>query len=377
MGERTGKMESVVVEQLFNGIYRSKKVFVTGHTGFKGSWLCYWLQQLGAEVMGYSSDIPTSPNHFQLLQLSQQSVMADIRNAGQLSETIRQFQPDIIFHLAAQPLVRYSYRYPVETFDTNVMGTVHVFEACRQCSTVRAIVNITSDKAYENIEKDVAYTETDRMGGYDPYSASKGCAELVVNSYRRSFFHLDQYGSTHQLLLASARAGNVIGGGDWAEDRLVPDIVKSSVAGTPVRIRNPKATRPWQHVLEPLSGYLLLGRLLLEEKKEHADGWNFGPLNNETLRVEEVLQKMKAVWPELEYELEQGHEQPHEAMLLKLDITKAHERLGWQPVWGMDTAIEKTARWYKRYYDAGELMTSLDLETYIQDAKAKNSTWTQ
>jgi CDP-glucose 4,6-dehydratase len=370
-------MESVVVEQLFNGIYRSKKVFVTGHTGFKGSWLCYWLQQLGAEVMGYSSDIPTSPNHFQLLQLSQQSVMADIRNAGQLSETIRQFQPDIIFHLAAQPLVRYSYRYPVETFDTNVMGTVHVFEACRQCSTVRAIVNITSDKAYENIEKDVAYTETDRMGGYDPYSASKGCAELVVNSYRRSFFHLDQYGSTHQLLLASARAGNVIGGGDWAEDRLVPDIVKSSVAGTPVRIRNPKATRPWQHVLEPLSGYLLLGRLLLEEKKEHADGWNFGPLNNETLRVEEVLQKMKAVWPELEYELEQGHEQPHEAMLLKLDITKAHERLGWQPVWGMDTAIEKTARWYKRYYDAGELMTSLDLETYIQDAKAKNSTWTQ
>lgn len=222
---------------------------------------------------------------------------------------------------------------------------------------------------------DVAYKETDRMGGYDPYSASKGCAELVVNSYRNSFFNLDLYGETHRLLLASARAGNVIGGGDWAEDRLIPDIIKASVSNKPVLIRNPRATRPWQHVLEPLSGYLLLGKHLLDGNKSVADGWNFGPLKNETLQVQEVLDHMKAVWHYLQYQVQYCTRQPHEAHLLRLDCTKANEQLNWYPVWDMNTAITKTACWYKKYYNEQEVNTRQDLEDYITDAKAKNSTW--
>lgn len=364
------------MERLFGNIYKNKRVFLTGHTGFKGSWLAFWLKQLGAEVMGYSNKIPTSPNHFELLQLPIASKIGDIRDADTLTETINHFQPDIVFHLAAQPLVRYSYHHPVETFETNVIGTVNVFEACRQSKTVKAIMNITSDKAYENLEIDIAYKETDRMGGYDPYSASKGCAELVVNSYRNSFFNLHQFGDTHHILLGSARAGNVIGGGDWAEDRLIPDIVKNSAAGKPVLIRNPKATRPWQHVLEPLSGYLLLGQRLLEKRKEFADGWNFGPNNNETLQVEEVLAQMKQEWNNLEYKTELLAGQLHEAKLLKLDCTKANEQLAWIPVWDMPTAIQKTASWYKRFYDANEIVTELDLQTYIADAKSKKIKWT-
>lgn len=370
-------MEVMVMENLFQSAYKGKRVFLTGHTGFKGSWLALWLQQLGAEVMGYSHSLPSDPNHFSLLNLSMKSVIADIRDRHRLARELKEFRPEIVFHLAAQPLVRYSYQNPVETFETNVNGTVNVFEACRQCESVRALVNITSDKAYENLNIDVAYKESDRMGGYDPYSASKGCAELVVNSYRNSFFNLEKYGSSHNLLLASARAGNVIGGGDWATDRLIPDVVTNSAANRPVTIRNPQATRPWQHVLEPLSGYLLLGQLLLQGKKEIADGWNFGPLSNETLPVESVLLSMKSVWGNLTYQIEQNHEQPHEAHLLRLDVTKANKEINWYPVWNTETAIHKTAVWYKEFYSRKALLTQEDLHNYISDAKTKGLTWTK
>ena len=360
---------------LFNNAYRDKKVLLTGHTGFKGSWLAYWLHELGADVTGLSLDIPTSPNHFDLLQPSISSLTGDIRDFEIVEEVFKKSQPDIVFHLAAQSLVRNSYQYPLKTFDTNIMGTAHMFEAARICKSVKAILNITSDKCYENLETDVAYKETDRMGGYDPYSASKGCAELIVNSYRNSFFNDNDYKSTHHILLASARAGNVIGGGDWADDRLIPDIVKASEKDEPVKIRSPKSTRPWQHVLEPLSGYLLLGSKLLQEEKEIADGWNFGPKNNEALTVEEVLNKMKVVWGNLKYEINSDPHQLHEASLLRLDCSKANKQLNWFPVWDMNTAIEKTANWYKAFYDNGYLRTKEDLHSYIEDARSQQIEW--
>lgn len=367
-------MESMV--DLFGGAFEGKRVFLTGHTGFKGSWLAYWLNKLGADIMGYSIDIPSIPSHFEILHPDVRTVMGDIRNASQLQQAVADFRPEIIFHLAAQPLVRYSYQHPLETFDTNVMGTANVFEAARNCSDVRAIVNITSDKCYENLETDIAYKETDRMGGYDPYSASKGAAELIVNSYRNSFFNLHDYGNRHQVLLASARAGNVIGGGDWADDRLIPDIVKASQANQPVTIRNPKATRPWQHVLEPLSGYLLLGQLLLERDTSAADGWNFGPQNNETLPVEGVLALMKEVWPDLDYKIEHVEGARHEASLLRLDCSKANNTLNWYPIWDMDTAIQKTAAWYQLYYGQNKIATGDQLDDYVNTAREEKQVWT-
>jgi len=361
---------------LFKNIYKGKKVLITGHTGFKGSWLSFWLKELGAEVMGYSIGMPSQPNHFELLKLQIRSISGDINDKNHIAKVVHDFQPEIVFHLAAQSLVRYSYLHPAETFETNVMGTVNVFDAARFCKSVKAIVNVTSDKCYENLETDIAYKETDRFGGYDPYSASKGCAELVVNSYRNSFFNVNKYQSTHHILLASARAGNVIGGGDWSIDRLIPDIVKASSISQPVTIRNPKATRPWQHVLEPLSGYLLLGQLLLEGKSEIADGWNFGPENNEALTVEEVLTKMKQVWTNLQYEIEQNHNHPHEASLLRLDCSKANTLINWHPVWNTETTVARTADWYKAFYSDGHLSTKEDLGSYVQDARAQQFSWT-
>lgn len=360
------------MHKLFNNIFDNKRVLVTGHTGFKGSWLTFWLQKLGATVLGYSNNLPTNPNHYELLRLDFESVMGDIRDLKKLQTSVTTFQPDIIFHMAAQPLVWYSYRNPVETFEVNVIGTVNIFEAARNCKGVKALVNITSDKCYENHEKDIAYTEDDRMGGYDPYSASKGCAELVVNSYRNSYFKKSQ----ESLLLASARAGNVIGGGDWAEDRLIPDIIRASENNTPVAIRNPYATRPWQHVLEPLSGYLLLGQYLLEGNSAVADGWNFGPLNNETLTVQEVLTEMKNVWNGLQYNITPNAANPHEASLLRLDCSKANNNLKWFPVWDMQKAILKTAEWYKQFYSHNDVMTGQQLDEYINDAIQKKLGWT-
>ena len=278
---------------LFNGIYNNKTVLVTGHTGFKGSWLCFWLIQMGAKVIGYSLEPPTSPNHFELLNLDMVSVIGDIRDSDKLNAVFAQYQPEIVFHLAAQPLVRLSYKEPVETFETNVIGTLKVFEACRSTKSVRAIVNITSDKCYQNKEWVWGYRENDPMGGYDPYSASKGCAELVTSSYRNSFFNVNEYGKSHNVLLASCRAGNVIGGGDWAKDRLMTDIMVAVSEGKKVVIRNPRATMPWQHVLEPLSGYLMLGQKLFEGKKEFAQAWNFGPGEQGAITVKEVVENIK------------------------------------------------------------------------------------
>jgi CDP-glucose 4,6-dehydratase len=258
-------MESVVVQNLFNGTYKDKTVLITGHTGFKGSWLSFWLTQLGAKVVGYALEAPTVPNHIELLTLDIISINGDIRDLEKLNKTFEEYKPDIVFHLAAQPIVKISYEDPIETYETNVIGALKVFEACRK-TNVKAIINITSDKAYENKEWIWGYRENDPLGGYDPYSSSKGCADLLANSYRSSYFNPKEYQKSHNTLLASCRAGNVIGGGDWAQDRLMTDIMLSVSQGKKVSIRNPYATRPWQHVLEPLSGYLLVGQKLLEAR---------------------------------------------------------------------------------------------------------------
>lgn len=379
--------------RLFGDIYRGKCVLVTGHTGFKGSWLTLWLKELGAEVVGYSLEPPTEPNHFNLLASSRVltfsssehpglvSIVGDIRDAKNLGEVFRTYKPEIVFHMAAQPLVRFSYKNPVETFETNVMGTINVFEACRQTGSVRAIVNITSDKCYENREWIWGYRESDPMGGHDPYSSSKSCAELVTNSYRRSFFSPPAHrspDSRHPVLLASARAGNVIGGGDWAEDRLIPDIMRAVSRAGKVIIRNPKSTRPWQHVLEPLSGYLMTGQKLLEGKEEFAEAWNFGPGDESNIDVEHVVKKVKGSWDKIDYQFSPPAPPIlHEAALLKLDCSKAHSRLNWKPVWDFDKTILVTARWYREFYERGRIISLADLNEYTQDAVEKNLMWTK
>lgn len=377
MGRRPSPLESVAVTDLFGGIYRGKRVFLTGHTGFKGSWMAYWLTQMGAEVTGYSLAPETQPNHFELLNLSMRPIIGDVRDRKALEEAIAEAKPEIVFHMAAQPLVRRSYREPAETFESNVMGTIHLYEACRECDSVRAIVNVTSDKCYENREWVWGYRENDPMGGYDPYSASKGCAELVTASWRNSFFHPDRYGQEHQILLASARAGNVIGGGDWSEDRLIPDIVRAIEAKETVTIRSPQATRPWQHVLEPISGYLLLGQKLLECDKSCAEGWNFGPADEGSITVGEVVRRIKSHWDAFQYDLKPDPNQPHEAGLLKLDCSKAHTRLDWQPVWESERCFEKTIGWYNQHHTKQMIQTENDLNNYIQDARKKALCWTK
>jgi CDP-glucose 4,6-dehydratase len=274
---------------MFENSYQNKKVLVTGHTGFKGSWLIKWLEMLGAEVQGISLEPNTEPNHFTLIHSDIKSHILDIRDAEKLSKTIRSINPDIVFHLAAQPLVRESYEYPLETLQTNVMGTANVLNACRGLDNLKAILVVTTDKCYENKEWIWGYRESDPMGGYDPYSMSKGCAELVVSSFRRSYFNLDDYSKKHSTLLATARGGNVIGGGDWSKDRLIPDIIKSVVKQQSVMIRSPHSTRPWQHVLECLSGYLMLGQKLLQGEKAFAEAWNFGPPGDAEASVLDVL----------------------------------------------------------------------------------------
>lgn len=369
-------MESLVMQHLFGGIYKNKTVLVTGHTGFKGSWLVYWLQKMGAKVVGYSLDAPTQPNHFELLGLDMVSVTGDIRDFEKLDETFALYKPEIVFHLAAQALVRYSYENPIETYETNVIGTLKVFEACRK-HQVKAIVNITSDKAYENKEWVWGYRENDPMGGYDPYSSSKGCADLLATSYRNSYFNLHEYQKTHHTLVATCRAGNVIGGGDWAQDRLMTDIMVSVSQNKKVSIRNPKATRPWQHVLEPLSGYLHVGQKLLEEKVEFAEAWNFGPSDEGSICVEEVVLHVKKHWDKIDYEISQMPNQLHEANLLKLDCSKAHIKLHWKDVWESEQTFEKTVWWYKAFYENGDVWTQHDLEVYIADAKTKKIEWAQ
>ncbi len=364
----------VKYESLFGGIYNGKKVFLTGHTGFKGSWLSLWLELMGADVYGYALPAPSEPNHLDILKLKMKSIEGDVRDLAHLEKEMAAIQPDIVFHLAAQALVRPSYVDPVGTFSTNVMGTLHVYEAARKAPSVKAIVNVTSDKCYENKEWIWGYRENDPMGGFDPYSASKGCSELLTSSYRNSFFNINEYKKSHDVLLGSGRAGNVIGGGDWAVDRLIPDIVKAAAKNESVSIRYPKATRPWQHVLEPLSGYLTLGWRLLEGKKEYADGWNFGPDTGSNLPVEEVVRISKTHWSAVEASYGQ-HPSEHEANLLMLDCSKANKVMKWKPVWDINDTMAKTIGWYKNYYGSGKIDTADNINDYINTAAKKKIVW--
>jgi len=368
--------EQIEMESLFSGIYQDRNVLITGHTGFKGSWLAFWLGNMGAKVCGYSLATDTDPNHYSLLTLGTHSIIADIRNFQELTKCFQVFQPEIVFHLAAQALVRRSYRNPFETFETNVMGTVNVLEACRIADSVRAVVIVTSDKCYQNNEWEWGYRESDPMGGHDPYSASKGCAELVTAAYRDSFFSKNTE-AKNQPLIATVRAGNVIGGGDWAEDRLIPDIARAASRKETVKIRNPKATRPWQHVLEPLSGYLMLGQRLLEGSRAFANAWNFGPSDNDTLSVRKVLERIQIHWKGLDFIFEPNEVQLHEAGLLKLDSSRARQRLGWRPVWDCAQALEQTAKWYQAFYDQGLVSTGDDLAAYIEAARARELLWSK
>ena len=333
---------------MFNNIYAGKKVFITGHTGFKGCWLSLWLTELGAKVCGYSLEPNTEPSIFKELKLDNvitKSVIGDILDEKLLEKTINEFQPEIVFHLAAQPLVRLSYSEPVLTYKTNVIGSLNVLEAARKCNSVKAFVNVTTDKCYENKEINRGYKENEPMGGYDMYSSSKGCVEILSSSFRRSFLQADE-----AMQLATARAGNVIGGGDWALDRLIPDCIRGINTGKDIEIRNPIAVRPWQHVLEPLSGYLLLGQKLLEEGKKYADGFNFGPNEESVLTVAEVSRMVCEYYGKGKVFV--GESSPlHEAGLLMLSIEKAKEVLGWTPTLTATEAIENTVNWYKNFYD--------------------------
>ncbi len=355
----------------FQGIYRERRVLVTGHTGFKGSWLTLWLQELGAIVTGISLPSNTSPSHWKLLDLSIDDNCFDIRDPVKLRDAIARQQPEIVFHLAAQSLVRQSYRAPLETWSTNVTGTANVLEACRQNDSVRAIVVVTSDKCYQNEEWEWGYRENDRLGGHDPYSASKAAAELVVASYRKSFFE-----SSGSPLIATARAGNVIGGGDWSEDRLVPDLVRSIRAQDVLTIRSPNATRPWQHVLESLSGYLQLGKELLEGKRENAKAWNFGPASEGNRSVSEVLARLSIEWPTLRYQLSPDTHL-HEAQLLYLDSTMARKQLKWLPVWNFDRALSATALWYRSWIEDGRVVSREQLADYVAAAREQNVGWSR
>lgn len=331
--------------------WQNKRVLVTGHTGFKGSWLTLWLQSMGANVCGIALAPPTAPALFDLLDLAahMEHNVVDIRHYEQVFQVMAAFQPEIIFHMAAQPLVRLSYQQPVETYATNVMGTVHVLEAARHVGSVKAIVNITTDKCYENREWAWGYREDEPMGGHDPYSNSKGCAELVSSAYRKSF--MQQAG----IAMATVRAGNVIGGGDWALDRLVPDILKALQDQQPVQIRNPNAIRPWQHVLEPLSGYLLLAERLYENGQQDAEGWNFGPRDEDAQPVQWIVDKLCKAWGNhATWSLQPG-EHPHEANYLKLDISKARQRLHWVPRWPLQTALQHIADWHKAWLSGQDM----------------------
>ena len=333
--------------------WQGKRVFLTGHTGFKGSWLSLWLASLGATVKGYALTPPTSPSLFNEVKVDSiiDSQIGDIRDQDVLHNSMTIFNPDILIHMAAQPLVRHSYNAPIETYEVNVIGTAKVLEVARSCPNLKAIVNITTDKCYENDGRSEAYKESDPMGGHDPYSSSKGCAELVASAYRRSFLQDQGIG------VASVRAGNVIGGGDWADDRLIPDILRSFEKNEPVVIRNPKATRPWQHVLEPLSGYLILAQNLYEDQKEYAENWNFGPNEQDVKPVDWILDQMISKWPNSSWEFDQNSN-PHEADFLKLDIAKAESKLGWQPVWGLSHTLEKIIGWHRAWLDKKDMQTS-------------------
>lgn len=355
--------------KLFKGIFQGRRVLLTGHTGFKGSWLALWLHELGAVVTGIALQPATEPNHWSLVEVDAEDRRFDIRDASTLAAAVAEARPEIVFHLAAQPLVRRSYREPLETWSTNVMGTANLLEACRLTNSIRAIVVITTDKCYENSEWVWGYRENDKLGGHDPYSASKAGAELVAASYRSAFFGLP--GSP---LLATARAGNVIGGGDWSEDRLIPDVVRAVTTQQSLEIRSPNATRPWQHVLESLSGYLLLGQQLLEGRRDFAQAWNFGPEPEGNRKVADVLGQLAAYWPDVRWHTT-IQPQPHEATLLYLDSSKAHSLMKWQPVWQLEQALAATAHWYRTWLEQGHVASRDQISDYVKAARLANVAW--
>ena len=348
--------------------WRGKRVFLTGHTGFKGGWLSLWLQSMGAEVHGYALNPPTETNLFTVAAVGKgmaSSVIADIREADNLSESMRLANPAIVFHLAAQPLVRYSYAKPVETYDVNVMGTVHMLDAVRATPSVKTVVNITTDKCYENQEWVWGYREHEALGGFDPYSSSKACAELVTAAYRQSF--LEPAG----IAVASARAGNVIGGGDWASDRLIPDFLRAMDAGETLKIRSPQSTRPWQHVLEPVSGYLMLAEQLHVSGAAFAEAWNFGPRDEDARSVRWMVERMAEMRKDVDWQYDEAP-QPHESNYLKLDSSKAFNKLKWQPCWELQTALKMTLEWHEAWRNAGNmrLVTLAQINNYCSAMKS-------
>lgn len=350
--------------------WKGKRVLITGHTGFKGGWLSLVLQNLGARVAGFAREPDTDPNLFNVARVGDgmTSVIGDLREPDAIRALLQEHAPEVVFHMAAQSLVRRSYAEPIETYATNVMGTVHLLEAVRATPGVRAVVNVTSDKCYENREWVWGYRESDRLGGHDPYSNSKGCAELVTSAYRQSFFHQDHC-EEHGVALASARAGNVIGGGDWAKDRLVPDIVRAFTRDEPTFIRSPESIRPWQHVIEPLRGYLMLAERLHDNGPVWAESWNFGPDETDARSVRDVTERMRELWGNGKAEYSEATPELPEARFLKLDCSKARARLGWSPRWDLDRGLEATVEWYRRHA-AGEDMrgfTEDQLRSYLRD----------
>ncbi|MDD3150096.1 MAG: CDP-glucose 4,6-dehydratase [Candidatus Gastranaerophilales bacterium] len=336
------------MKEYFNGIFNGKTVLISGHTGFKGSWLAFWLKNMGANVIGYALEPKHEYDLFNCLDLKNQitHIIGDVADKKNLLKVFKKYQPEFVFHMAAQPLVRYSYIYPEMTYKTNVFGTINMFEVIKEVDCAKVFVNITSDKCYENKEINYLYKETDSLGGYDPYSSSKAMAEILTSSYRNSYFNPKHYGEKHNTAIASVRAGNVIGGGDWSEGRLLPDCIKSLLNQEYITIRYPHATRPWQFVLEPLGGYLLLASYMYQNGKSFNEGWNFGPLKNEVATVEQIVRKTIKIWGDGGYRID-AKETWHESNLLQLDITKAATHLKWQPVYSIDEALNEAVSWYK------------------------------
>jgi CDP-glucose 4,6-dehydratase len=358
----------VIMEHLFGGVFKNRKVLITGHTGFKGSWLCLVLNMLGADVYGYALKPPTEPSLFNEAKVDEliTSYIGDVRDYKHLNEVVSKIQPEIVIHMAAQALVRESYKTPVETYAINVMGTVHLLDACRNTSSIKAIVNVTTDKCYENKEWHWGYRENESMGGYDPYSNSKGCSELVTSSFRNSYFNPNNY-EEHGVAVASARAGNVIGGGDWADDRLIPDFIRSITKGEKVEIRSPFAIRPWQHVLEPLAGYLSLAAKLHSEGAKYAEGWNFGSDDSDAQNVEWITKTICEMWGNGASFSIDTNPQPHEANYLKLDCSKAKAELGWLPKWDINKTLESIVSWNKAFLKGDNIrnITEQQIEEYF------------
>lgn len=368
----TSGMRRQFLHQQFGDIYRGKTVLVTGHTGFKGSWMCRWLRELGAEVIGLGLAPDKSPNHHDLLSdLCAQSYFVDIRDEKMVDEIVSRTQPSVVFHLAAQPFVLRSYEAPAETFTTNVIGTLNLFLALKRCDSTRAIVCVTSDKVYKPTAESRPFVEQDRLGGLDPYSCSKACVELLVESLRASYFSAPE----NKCLISSVRAGNVIGGGDWGKDRLIPDAVRAISASSRLSVRNPSFIRPWQHVLEPISGYLLVGQHLLEGHSWAASEWNFGPHVGDTYTVMEVIEQFKKTCDDLKLEI--GSAVWHETKSLMVDSTKAMNQLSWSPIWSTQQSIDATARWYRHFLTTGEPSTDADIHNYVAASVSQKAIWTR